>query len=121
VSPRRVLLVEDDADTSAMLEMLLISDGHEVGIAHTLLEALREVDGSWDVVLSDLGLPDGTGLEVARKMRERSPRPRLIALSGFGSPEDLARSRDAGFDEHLIKPLDFDALRTKLKSAETNL
>lgn len=113
----RVLLVEDDPDTAAMLEILLRTDGHEVGIVHNLRDALQASDGGWDIVLSDLGLPDGSGLDVARRLRNQPNRPRLIALSGYGTPQDLARSRDAGFDEHLIKPLDFDLLRRMLKSA----
>lgn len=113
----RVLLVEDDPDTSAMLEMLLRGEGHDVSIASNLHEALLQADGGWDVVLSDLGLPDGSGLDVARRMRSAVPRPRLIALSGYGSPRDIAGSHEAGFDEHLVKPLDFGLLRDLLRLA----
>jgi PAS domain S-box-containing protein len=113
---RRVLLVEDDPDTAAMLEILLRNEGHHVSTAPNLSDALSKADAGWDIVLSDLGLPDGSGLEVARRMSSAQPRPRLIALSGYGSPEDVVRSHKAGFDEHLVKPLDFSLLRNLLKS-----
>ena len=67
------------------------------------------------MVLSDLGLPDGSGLEVGRALKTNVRRPRLIAVSGYGAPQDLANSRDAGFDTHLVKPVDFDQLRRLLQ------
>jgi CheY-like chemotaxis protein len=70
------------------------------------------------VVLLDIGMPEMDGYEVARRIRERSagPEPALIALSGWGQDEDLRRTRAAGFDHHLIKPVDFDALKRLLAS-----
>jgi CheY-like chemotaxis protein len=98
VGPRaRILLVEDDQDTATTLTTLLTEEGHEVGVAHSLHAALRLARGRWDVVISDLGLPDGSGLELARQFKDAKHKPRLIALSGFGSLKDRSASRDAGF------------------------
>lgn len=74
---------------------------------------LAIAEGSFDVVLSDLGLPDGTGLDVAAALREKSAVP-AIAMSGYGMEADLSRSRAAGFNEHLVKPVTAAALRAML-------
>jgi DNA-binding response OmpR family regulator len=79
--------------------------------------ALSRKDEGWDVVISDLGLPDGSGLEIGRGMCTLSRRPRLIALSGYGRPSDVAASHQAGFDIHLVKPLEPDRLFEILESA----
>jgi CheY-like chemotaxis protein len=104
----RVLVIEDDVDTGAMLEHFLRHQDCEVEVAPRLDAALRRLGDGWDVVVSDIGLPDGSGLEIARHARGLVRRARLIALSGFGAPADVNASRDAGFDVHLVKPLDFD-------------
>jgi signal transduction histidine kinase len=106
----RVLIVEDHTDSGAMLELLLTSRGHQVAVAGSVAAALARRNDGWDVVISDLGLPDGSGLDVGRGMRDLAQRPRLIALSGYGRPADIAASRDAGFDVHLVKPLEPDRL-----------
>jgi CheY-like chemotaxis protein len=108
--PLRILVVEDHTDSGAMLELLLTSRGHHVAVANSVSSALARRDDQWDVVISDLGLPDGSGLDVGRGMRDLSHRPRLIALSGYGRPADLAASQEAGFDIHLVKPLEPDRL-----------
>jgi PAS domain S-box-containing protein len=110
----RILLVEDDQDTVTTLTTLLTEEGHEVGVAHSLHDALRLARGRWDVVISDLGLPDGSGLELARQFKDAKHKPRLIALSGFGSLKDRSASRDAGFKHHLVKPIEFEKLRRLL-------
>jgi PAS domain S-box-containing protein len=114
--PQRVLLVEDDSDTAAMLSLLLSLDGHQVSVARTLAAARDKLAGGWDIVISDIGLPDGSGLLLAREVLDLSYRPKLIALSGFGSAKDVDASVHAGFDSHLIKPVDFDKLRQLLYS-----
>jgi DNA-binding response OmpR family regulator len=96
------------------LTTLLTEEGHEVGVAHSLHAALRLARGRWDVVISDLGLPDGSGLELARQFKDAKHKPRLIALSGFGSLKDRSASRDAGFNHHLVKPIEFEKLRRLL-------
>jgi CheY-like chemotaxis protein len=104
----RILIVEDNLDTAKTLRTLLRRYGHEVAMAHSGpggVEAAR----TWkpDVILCDLGLPEMDGYEVARTLRrEPATAARLIAVSGYGQEEDLRRSEEAGFDLHLIKPVD---------------
>jgi CheY-like chemotaxis protein len=105
----RVLVVEDHRDTARTLRVLLTRYGHEVELAHTGTAGV-EVARRWrpDVVLSDLGLPELDGYQVARTLR-RDPVTAsvcLIAVSGYGQDEDRRRCREAGFDLHLTKPVD---------------
>lgn len=114
---RRILLVEDNSDVAESMEMLLALDGHQVKVAPngmTALSSLRAFNP--DVVFLDIGLPDMDGYNVARQMREQSDRADLIivALSGFGQPDHLQRSKDAGCNTHLIKPIQVDLLRDYL-------
>jgi len=109
VASRRVLVVDDNDDSAQSLAMLLTAEGHEVHTANTGAEAL-EVAATFtpQVVLLDITLPDMDGYEVARRLRA-SPAGRaalLLAVTGYGSEEDVRKSRDAGFDRHLTKPLD---------------
>lgn len=103
-----VLIVEDLADNRDMLAEVVTLFGHRVREAETGAEALaRAHERSPDLALVDLGLPDMDGLEVARALRS-SPggeRLRLVAVTGFGSPEDRARALAAGYDEHMVKPV----------------
>jgi signal transduction histidine kinase/ActR/RegA family two-component response regulator len=111
-----VLLVEDHADTRLVLSRLLNSIGHVVTTADSATEAVRIIgeDGgdTFDLLVSDLSLPDGTGLEVVRALRgrRRGQPVKAVALSGFGMAEDVRKSLDAGFDRHLTKPVSLDAL-----------
>jgi PAS domain S-box-containing protein len=112
---RRILLVEDHADTAAILIRLLRRMGHHVVHAGTIAGALTAahqemLTSGLDLVMSDLGLPDGSGLDL---MRELSTSYGLqgIALSGFGMESDLEQSRAAGFSKHLIKPIDIVVLK----------
>jgi CheY-like chemotaxis protein len=117
-----ILLVEDHADTAAALAELLATLGHRVSVAGSVGEGLAAAAASTgngngiDIVVSDLGLPDGNGLDL---MRELSARYGLkgIALSGYGMEEDVQRSRAAGFDLHLTKPVKFQALVTAIDQA----
>jgi len=107
----RILVVEDDADSSEMLAMFLSHHGHQVEVASSLAAGLERLDEPWDVVLSDLGLPDGSGLEMARQARRLARPPhRLIAFTGYGATEHIEASRHAGFDNHVVKPIDLDEL-----------
>jgi CheY-like chemotaxis protein len=107
----RILLVEDHDDTRAMLARLLGSFGCDVTAASSVREAKALADREdFDLLLSDIGLPDGTGLDVMRHARGRR-QIRGIALSGFGQDEDLRRSREAGFEQHLTKPVNLQMLR----------
>jgi len=105
----RILVIEDNRDGSATLRRLLELAGHEVQVAYTGLEGLRLAE-SWrpDYVLCDIGLPELDGYHVADELR-RKPRTaaaHLIAITGYGSPEDRERSRRHGFERHFTKPVD---------------
>jgi CheY-like chemotaxis protein len=105
VSDVHILIVEDHADTARILGRLLTIRGYTVRIAATVREAMEALAGPVDMIISDVGLPDGTGYDLMRRAREI--RPIIgIAMSGFGMEEDVARSREAGFAEHLTKPVD---------------
>ena len=114
-APLRLLVVEDHEPTLEVLVRLLTRAGHTVLAAGSVAEATALVERNGiDVVISDLGLPDGTGLELMSRLRVHSPQLRGIALTGYGMEEDLLRSRAAGFGAHLVKPIDFDQLRKAL-------
>jgi CheY-like chemotaxis protein/anti-sigma regulatory factor (Ser/Thr protein kinase) len=110
----RVLVVDDYADAAASMAALLRVDGHDVRVVHNgpaAIEAAREFKP--DVALLDIGLPGMSGFEVARALRG-SPETRecyLVAVSGYGQPEDQRLSGEAGFDRHLVKPVDLRALQ----------
>lgn len=106
---RRVLVVDDNADAAAMLAAILRHLGSEVHVAHSGIEALREAELLRpDVILLDIGMPGMNGFEVARRLRAQRPerQPLIIAVTGWGKPDDEARSREAGFDLHLVKPVE---------------
>jgi CheY-like chemotaxis protein len=111
----RVLLVEDNADTLRLMTRLFLRRGYQVTPAAdlaTALEAARE--RAFDLLISDIGLPDGSGLDLMRQLRSRSA-VKGIALSGYGMEDDYRKSREAGFTLHLIKPVDFPALEDALR------
>jgi DNA-binding response OmpR family regulator len=116
--------VDDNLDAAKCLAWVLEDEGYEVRVAGDAAEALRETsEFRPDTVILDIGLPEISGYEVARKIR-REPwgaAIRLVALTGWGQEEDRRRSREAGFDEHVIKPVDPAALLSLLRSprAET--
>ena len=111
----RVLLVEDHLDTLHVMSRLLRSLGCAVQTASSVQSAVEWAGrASFDLLISDMGLPDGSGLEVMRQMREmRSVRG--IALTGLGTEDDLRQSREAGFDTHLTKPVDFQTLEAVVR------
>ncbi len=118
----RLLLVEDHEPTLAVLRRLLVRAGHQVVTAGSVAAAVAAAEaGQFEVVISDLGLPDGTGLEVITKLRALQPRLRGIALSGYGMEEDLRRSVEAGFTTHLVKPVDFNQLRRALREVSAQV
>jgi len=109
--PLRILLVEDHSDTMQTMAKLLRRWGHVVTTADCVRNALKAVaQQPLDLLISDLGLPDGSGLDIMRRAKE-DHNLRGIALSGYGTEEDARQSRNAGFDEHLVKPVSCDALR----------
>lgn len=114
---RRVLVVDDNVDAAESLGMILRLAGHEVTLAHHGPEALAVAEQTQpDVVILDVGLPGMNGHEVARRLRERpgSRSALLIAVTGYGQEEDRARSLAAGFDEHLVKPVNPQELQKLL-------
>jgi signal transduction histidine kinase/CheY-like chemotaxis protein len=117
-APRSILIVEDNDDAREMLRQVLAMQGHRVceaayGEAGVQLAAQLQPD----VAILDIGLPDIDGYEVARRIRAQSTRPvALIALTGYGQPEDQRRARDAGFDVHLVKPVSVERLDAAIAS-----
>jgi CheY-like chemotaxis protein len=116
-----VLLIEDNADARDALRTLLELDGYEVAAAADGTEGLELARAKAPAVaLVDIGLPGFDGYEVARRMRALAIAPPvLIALTGYSEPEDRARAREAGFDAHLVKPVDPDELSALLGRLET--
>jgi two-component system, chemotaxis family, CheB/CheR fusion protein len=113
---RRILLVEDHADTAIMMKELLQVSGYEVETAADVEQSLRAIDRrQFDLLISDLGLPGRSGLELMMELRRRNQSIKGIALSGYGREEDIQRSREAGFSEHLTKPVDYHVLLTTLE------
>jgi CheY-like chemotaxis protein len=119
-SGRSILIVEDNTDARDALRVLLELDGHAVeaaGEGQEALELARAKDP--DIALVDIGLPGIDGYEVARRVRaHHARRPVLIALTGYGQPEDRRRATEAGFDEVLVKPVDPTALTELLATLE---
>ncbi len=122
-SPLRILLVEDNADTLRFLATVLRRRGHEVVTADCLAAARAAVDGPktrFDLILSDVELPDGNGLELMRELAARG-NWLGIAMSGFGTEEDLQLSREAGFFDHLTKPIDLNQLDDAIHRATSRV
>jgi PAS domain S-box-containing protein len=110
----RILLVEDSPDTAAALQRLLQYGGHEVHTADNVANALNHAsDWDFDLLLCDIGLPDGTGWELLQKLSAGRPVP-AVALSGFATQQDLDKSREAGFRQHLTKPIRPDELLARI-------
>jgi CheY-like chemotaxis protein/anti-sigma regulatory factor (Ser/Thr protein kinase) len=107
--PRRVLVVDDNVDAATALGVLLESLGHETCVVYDGLEALKKaVEFRPDIVLLDIGMPGLDGYEVARRLRalKKDRTFRVIAVTGWGQASDRQKSQEAGFDLHLVKPVD---------------
>jgi PAS domain S-box-containing protein len=115
----RILLVEDHGDTRRTLCRLLKHFGHDISEADCTERALEIVRSkAFDVILSDIGLPDGSGYDVISQAKQKQ-RLKGVAITGFGTDEDIRRGREAGFDFHLTKPVDFHELRSVLEQVGT--
>lgn len=116
---RCILVVDDHDDTLRSMKLLLSRLGYEVLAAETMTEALEIAEHQhFDFLLSDIGLPDGSGLELLKRIRSTREVPAL-ALSGFGMDEDIERSREAGFADHLTKPVSIDRLQAAIAELES--
>jgi len=113
----RIFVVEDNDDTREILSQLLRLMGHEVSSASSLEQALQGLaQTEVDVIISDIGLPDGDGYDLLRLLPP-SRAVYAIAMSGYGRLEDRERSAAAGFRHHLVKPMDIDQLESLLAEA----
>src|SRR6266516_3116127 len=113
----RILLVDDHQDTCAALEKLLVRRGHLVAATHNVRSAMEAaVRNRFDLLISDIALPDGSGMELMRQLQAISKMPG-IAISGFGNNGDIEKSLEAGFCEHLIKPVKLEKLEAAMERA----
>ena len=116
LSHLRVLLVDDHYDTCIGMKRMLERRGYKITVAHTAEQAVEKVrEEDFDLLISDIGLPDRSGYELMREVRLNKDLPG-IALSGFGSEQDVTQARDAGFSEHLTKPINFERLEKTIQS-----
>jgi CheY-like chemotaxis protein len=110
-----ILFVEDSEESSVLISKLLTSGGHRVLAAASVGEALRFLSClRFDALVSDIALPDGSGLELVVEAKKRQRFKKAVALTGLGQPEDRERGLRAGFDEYLTKPIDLYQLRAVL-------
>jgi DNA-binding NtrC family response regulator len=112
----RVLLVEDDADTLDVTSMLLRDSHYDVATAENITQArgrLRERE--FDLLISDIALPDGSGLDLMREAQQQRRGIKGIALSGYGTQEDVRCAKMAGFAAHLTKPISYPRLETVIR------
>ena len=112
------MVVDDNADAAESLAMMLELDGHSVVRAHDARAAIALARNERpNVMLLDIGLPDIDGYELARRLRAlpEVDAARLIAVTGYGQAEDRRRAQDAGFDDYLVKPVEFESLRAMLQ------
>lgn len=113
---RRVVVVEDNADVREALEVLLALAGHTVSTASDgQIGAQLVLDATPDIALIDIGLPHLNGYQVAQRVRQAGFDGRLVALSGYGQPKDVAQALEAGFDNHLVKPVDPEELEALMR------
>ena len=117
----RILLVEDDENTRMVLSRLLTRDGHHVEAVGTCAAAIQLAKAAatsqvkpFEALVCDIGLPDGSGLDIARAIKALTPEIKAIALSGYGTDDDIRNSMKAGFHAHLTKPISFGELRRAL-------
>jgi CheY-like chemotaxis protein len=112
----RVLVVDDHQDTCMGMKMMLERRGYQITLAHTADQAVEKARAEdFDLLISDIGLPDRSGYELMRELRA-SKGLRGIALSGFGAEHDVSKAQDAGFSEHLTKPINFERLEEAIRS-----
>lgn len=119
----RIMVVDDNVDAAESLAMMLELDGHSVVRAHDARAAIALArDERPNVMLLDIGLPEIDGYELARRLRAlpEVDAARLIAITGYGQAEDRQRAEDAGFNDYLVKPVEFESLRVMLQPNRAN-
>jgi two-component system CheB/CheR fusion protein len=120
----RILVVDDNQDSAASMTLLLELQGHEVCLAHTGPAALDlAAERKPDVILLDIGMPGMNGYEVARQLRQQPAfaATLLVAITGYGRASDVEQTQAAGFDHHLVKPIDYEKLQALLASRSRGL
>ncbi len=111
----RLLLVDDHIDTCTGMKMMLERRGYDISVAHSADQAVQKASSEdFDLLISDIGLPDRDGYELMSELRKSKGVPG-IALSGFGAEADVSKARDAGFSEHLTKPINFERLEEAIR------
>ena len=114
--PLMILVVEDEDATRRLMGRLLRAQGHAVTMASTISEGTNQAAAApFDLVISDIGLPDGSGLDLMRRIVALKGPIAAIALTGYGMEEDIVRSREAGFTAHMTKPIDFTKLEALIR------
>ncbi len=117
-APLKIFIIENHKDTLDAIKMFLEAQGHSVEVALDVKSALKLAPhAKFDVLISDIGLPDGDGWELMKKLREKIPGLKAIAMSGYGMRADLEKSKAAGFASQLIKPFGPNELNEALKKA----
>jgi len=115
----KILIADDNKDAADSIGMLLRMNGHDVRVVYNGLDAVATANSMQpDAIVLDIGMPKLNGFDVARQIRRQAwaGRAVLVALSGWGQPDDRLRSQQAGFDQHLIKPVEPDALESILQT-----
>ena len=122
IAPLRILVVDDNQDSAQSMGVLLRLQGHDVHLADAGAVALRvAADHRPDVILLDIGMPGMNGYEVARQLRSQAgfADTLLVAVTGYGRPSDIKQTQSAGFDHHLVKPIDYDKLESLLAATSS--
>lgn len=116
--PLKILYVEDHEDTATLYAKLMRAMGHEVTVARTLAEGRTAGQSKrFDLLLCDIGLPDGVGGDLMKELSACYP-IRGIALTGYGMPHEIANAKAAGFEGHLLKPIDLARLKSLIESLD---
>jgi CheY-like chemotaxis protein len=119
--PKRILIVDDNQDSADSLQMILAALGHTVRVVYSARGAIAAVEEELpEVVLLDIGLPEMDGYEVAALIHKRYPHATLVALTGYGQPEDVRRATAAGFSAHMVKPVDLAELELVLSPPDSS-
>ena len=115
---RRVLVIDDEPDLRTLYELTLLREGYEVESAATVAEGLRSLEiGRFDVVITDMRLPDGLGLDILQGLATRVPREPCIVITAYGSAENAVEALKTGAFDYLTKPVDLRQFRTVVASA----